>query len=66
MNLIRGLKFRVRVPGIKPRSPTLQADSLPSEPPGKPGVKAAGWNEERNCSEGLVTRIALVGFFTFD
>ena len=23
-------------PGIKPRSPTLQADSLPSEPPGKP------------------------------
>ena len=24
-------------PGIKPRSPTLQADSLPAEPPGKPG-----------------------------
>ena len=23
-------------PGIKPRSPTLQAVSLPSEPPGKP------------------------------
>ena len=23
-------------PGIKPRSPTVQADSLPSEPPGKP------------------------------
>ena len=23
-------------PGIKPRSPTFQADSLPSEPPGKP------------------------------
>ena len=23
-------------PGIKPRSPTLQADSLPSDPPGKP------------------------------
>ena len=23
-------------PGIKPRSPTLQADSFPSEPPGKP------------------------------
>ena len=22
--------------GIKPRSPALQADSLPSEPPGKP------------------------------
>ena len=25
-------------PGIEPRSPTLQADSLPSEPPGKPHV----------------------------
>ena len=25
-------------PGIKPRSPTLQADALPSEPPGKPGA----------------------------
>ena len=24
------------IPGIKPRSPALQADSLPSEPPGKP------------------------------
>jgi len=23
-------------PGIKPRSPTLQADSLPAEPQGKP------------------------------
>ena len=23
-------------PGIKPRSPALQADSLPSEPPGEP------------------------------
>ena len=25
-------------PGIKPRSPTLQADPLPSEPPGKSWV----------------------------
>ena len=25
-------------PGIKPGSPTLQADSLPSEPPGKPHI----------------------------
>ena len=24
------------IPGIQPRSPTLQADSLPSEPHGKP------------------------------
>ena len=26
-------------PGIKPRSPTLQADASPSEPPGQPKVK---------------------------
>jgi len=26
-------------PRIKPRSPALQADSLPSEPPGKPKCK---------------------------
>ena len=25
-------------PGIEPRSPVLQADSLPSEPPGKPSI----------------------------
>ena len=25
-------------PGIKPRSPTLQVDALPSEPPGKPST----------------------------
>ena len=35
-----GLPFpspgRLPNPGIKPRSPTLQEDSLPSEPPGKP------------------------------
>ena len=28
-------------PGTEPRSPTLQADSLPSEPPGKPSLKIA-------------------------
>ena len=26
-------------PGIKPRSPALQADSLPSEPPGAQGLE---------------------------
>ena len=35
-----GLSFPCPVnlpdPGIKPRSPALQAQSLPSEPPGKP------------------------------
>ena len=29
-------------PGIKPRSPTLQADSLPSEPLGKPKDTGVG------------------------
>ena len=28
-------------PGIEPGSPTLQADSLPSEPPGKPSFENA-------------------------
>ena len=28
-------------PGIKPRSPALQADALPSEPPGKLTIKKA-------------------------
>ena len=29
-------------PGIEPRSPTLQADSLPAEPPGKPKITGVG------------------------
>ena len=29
-------------PGIRPRSPALQADSWPSEPPGKPRVQTHG------------------------
>ena len=29
-------------PGIKPRSPALQEDSLPSEPPGKPKNTGVG------------------------
>ena len=29
-------------PGIQPRSPTLQADSLPTEPPGKPKNTGVG------------------------
>ena len=31
-------------PGIKPRSPSLQADSLPSEPPGKPYLSVAAFS----------------------
>ena len=30
-------------PGSKPRSPTLQADSLPDEPQGKPKIGPLGW-----------------------
>ena len=29
-------------PGIKPGSPALQADSLPTEPPGKPPIRLEG------------------------
>ena len=29
-------------PGLEPRSPTLQADSLPAEPPGKPKNTGVG------------------------
>ena len=36
-------------PGIEPRSPTLQADSSPSEPPGKPKSERAGTN---SCESG--------------
>ena len=34
-------------PGIEPRSPALQTDSLPSEPPGKP------WGQGRACLSQL-------------
>ena len=36
-------------PGIEPRSPTLQADSLLSEPPGKPNTKAI--TSQESCNE---------------
>ena len=38
-------------PGIKPRSPTLQADSLPSEPPGKPKTGLSNSNLYPQCLE---------------
>jgi len=34
-------------PGIEPRSPTLQADTLTSEPPGKPRHGALVYNHIR-------------------
>ena len=36
-------------PGIEPRPPSLQADALPSEPPGKP-----------NISSTTLTKVALL------
>ena len=39
LSLLRGI-FPTK--GIEPRSPTLQADALPSEPPGKPNNTGVG------------------------
>ena len=37
-------------PGIQAGSPALQADSLPTEPPGKPwGWGDQGWETESSC-----------------
>ena len=36
-------------PGIKPESPTLQADSLPSEPPGKPSSSSCCCSVTKSC-----------------
>ena len=37
-------------PGMEPGSPALQADSLPTEPPGKPGIKVTPYSSVRNPS----------------
>ena len=52
-------------PGIEPRSPTLQADALPSEPPGKPHVEVLSciWDlnsptrgqTQASCSSSVVS-----------
>ena len=34
-------------PAIEPRSPTLQADALPSEPPGKPEINLYEQNNDQ-------------------
>ena len=36
--------------GTEPRSPTLQADTVPSEPPGKPQEKELKWSEVKSLS----------------
>ena len=40
-------------PGIKPRSPTLQADSLPTEPPGKPSGGRGALLLIQSCKLGV-------------
>ena len=46
-------------PGIEPRSPTSQADALPSEPPGKPMVKEVS---PKYALEGLMLELKLQYF----
>ena len=45
-------------PGIEPRSPALQADSLPSEPPGKPHV----WYSTNEYLEPWLETVCLRGY----
>ena len=68
-------------PRIKPKSPTLQADSLPCEPPGKPYKSIAKWKKSetiylvdcslkiRNSGKNKVlyifAKIVLSGFLLF-
>ena len=51
-------------PGIEPRSPALQADALPSEPPGKPCIISFNYHNDpiitmmplgKQAKRGLVT-----------
>ena len=46
-------------PGIEPRSPALQADSLPSEPQGKPYVLTTCWNNRMD----YVRYVGTVSFY---
>ena len=45
-------------PGIEPRSPTLKVDTLPSEPPGKPELRAIRlWEKHlQACSSVLLDK----------
>ena len=51
-------------PGIEPRSLALQADTLPSEPPGKPwkGLKFMYWKE----NDKIQLKICEFFFFFFE
>ena len=50
-------------PGIEPRSSTLQADALPSEPPGKPlvAVKGSLIASSFQCKETSRLRLSPIG-----
>ena len=60
-------------PGIEPRSPTLQVDSLPSEPPGKPwniftdgesGVRWSWRQRSRTVCHCFLQALAKRSYFT--
>ena len=50
-------------PGIKPRSPTLQASSLPSEPPGNLYLKGFGLPWWLSCNAGIHLQCGRPGFY---
>ena len=54
-------------PGIKPRSPALQVDSLPAEPPGQPsyltGQIKTGQGPNLICSHSSLTPDQKIGIF---
>ena len=41
-------------PGIKPKSPALRADSLPSEPPGKPNLSVLSFSHTYEIKRRLL------------
>ena len=47
-------------PGIEPGSPTLQAASLPSEPPGRPGRPRGLWETETPLLKGMLIPSSIV------
>ena len=51
-------------PGIKPRSPTLQADALPSEPRGKPQISLDNTVYPPGCSTSSFSKSYLLGILS--
>ena len=51
------------IPGIEPRSPVLQADSLPFEPPGKPMTKLDNMLKSRDIT--LPAKVCIVKAMVF-